>query len=76
MNESYLSMFDIADQARITEGQLQSTLLKLKENEDLIKLIKAIEIAQAEKLSRLRKELSSYDDQIKALVSNKADLAE
>ena len=58
MNETYLSMCDIADQAKITKVQLESTLLKLKENEDLIKCMKAIEITQVEELSRLREELS------------------
>ena len=76
MNESYLSMYDITDQAKIMEGQLQSTLLKLKENEDLIKRIKTIEIVEAEELSRLREELSSLDEHIKALVNDKADLVE
>ena len=76
MNESYLSMYDITDQAKITEGQLESTLLKLKENEDLIKRMEAIEIAQAEEFSKLREELSSLDKQIKSLVSDKADLVE
>ena len=76
MNESYLSMYDIIDQAKITEGQLESTLSKLKDNEDLIKLMKAIEITQVEELSRLREELSNRDKQIKALVSDKVDLVE
>ena len=51
MNESYLYMYDITDQARIIEGQLESTLSKLKENEDLIKRMETIEIAQVEELS-------------------------
>ena len=76
MNESYLSMYDIDDQARITDRQLESTLLKLKENEDVIKLIETIEIAQAKEISRLREELSNRDKQIKALVNDKANLVE
>ena len=76
INESYLSVYDIADQARITEGQLESTLSKLKANKDLIKRMEAIEIAQAEELSKLREELSNRDKQIKALVRDKADLVE
>ena len=50
--------------------------MKLKENEDLIKRMETIEIAQVEELSRIREELSSRDDQIKALVNDKADLVE
>ena len=76
INESYLSVYDIADQARITEGQLKSTLSKLKANKDLIKCMETIEIAQAEELSRLREELSNRDKHIKPLVNDKVDLVE
>ena len=38
--------------------------------------METIEIAQVEELSRIREELSSRDDQIKALVNDKADLVE
>ena len=81
MNKSYMSMYDTIDQATITKGQLQSTLLKLKENEDLIKRMEAIKVAQVEELFRLRKEnkklkgeLRSRDKRIETLGSNTADL--
>ena len=76
MNDSYLAMYDIIDQARITKGQLESTLLRLKENKDLIKRIKATEIAQADELSKLREELSGRDRRIKALLNDKANLVD
>ena len=59
MNKSFVSMYDTMDQATLTEGQLQYILSKLKENEDLIKRMEAIETAQAEELSRLREETRS-----------------
>ena len=62
MNKSYMSMYNIIDQARIIEGQLHSALLKLKKNEDLIKRIEAIKIAQAEELSRLREKNKQLED--------------
>ena len=81
MNKSYMSMYDTIDQAMITERQLESTLLKLKENEDLIKRMEAIEISQAEELSRLREEnnklengLRSCDEKIEALVGYNTNL--
>ena len=39
--------------------------MKLKENEDLIKLIETIEVAQAEELSRLRKEIEKLEGELK-----------
>ena len=81
INESYMSMYDTIDQARITEGQPQFTLLKLKENEDLIKHMEAIDVTQAKELSKLRKEnktlkdgLRSRNKRIEALVSNNVTL--
>ena len=72
-------MYDTIDQATITEGQFQSTLLKLKENEDLIKRMEAIEVAQVEELSRLREEnkklegeLRSHGEKIEALSCDNA----
>ena len=67
-------MYDIADQAKITEGQLESTLLRLKQNEDLIKRMEATEIAQSDELSKLKEELSNHDRRIKAFLDDKADL--
>ena len=58
MNESYLAVYDIADQAKITDEQFESTLLSLKENEDHIKRMEATKIAQADELSKLREEFS------------------
>ena len=52
-------MYGIVDQTRVTKGQLESTPLKLKENEDLNKCMETIERAQAEELSRIREELSN-----------------
>ena len=72
-NEKYLEMYDIADQAKVIEGQLESTLLRLKENEDLIKRMEAAEIAQADELSKLREELIDHDRKIKALLDDKVD---
>ena len=76
-----MSMYDTIYQATIIERQLQSTLLKLKENEDLNKWMEAIEVAQADKLSRLRKEnkklkdgLRSRDKRIEALVGDNLTL--
>ena len=40
MNESYLAMYNIANLAKVIEWQLESTLLRLKETEDLIKHMK------------------------------------
>ena len=59
MNKSFVSVYDTMDQATLIKGQLQYTLSKLKENEDLIKRMEAIETAQAEELSRLREETRS-----------------
>ena len=61
MNESYLAVYDIADQAKIIEGQLESTLLRLKENEDLVNGMEATKIAQGDELSKLWEKLSSHD---------------
>ena len=81
INESYMSMYDTIDQATITKRKLQFTLLNLKENEDLIKRMEAIEVAQAKELSRLRKEndklkdgLRSHNERIEALVGDNTDL--
>ena len=76
INKSYLAMYDIADQAKITEGQLESTLLRLKENKDLIKCMEATEIAQSDELSKLREKLSSRDRRIKDLLDDKASLVD
>ena len=76
INESYKAMYDIIDQAKITEGQLESTLLRLKENEDLIKRMEATEIAQVDELSKLREKLSNRDKRIKSLLNEKVDLVD
>ena len=76
-------MYETINQAIITKGQLQSTLSKLKENEDLIKRMEAIEVAQVEELSRLREEnrklegkLRSRDERIETLVIDNVDLTD
>ena len=69
-----MAMYDITEQAKVTEGQLESALLRLKENEDIIKCMEATEIAQADELSKLREDHIGCDIGIKALLDDKVDL--